>query len=388
MSQPSRLKLLLFLDTDHLSGPARLALDFCVEARRLDHEVLVLGLVRGPRPMPTPFSQAFAAAGVPVRLLHERFRFDPGVVGQFRAVLDAWRPDLFQSHGYKGSLLARLAQRRGIPWQAVFHGFTWENPLVRLYHALDVRWLRRADEVVAVSRPFARVLAGRGIAPQRLRWVPNAIDEAALRASRSGEDLRAAWLGLAAGEASLVGVIGRFSPEKAPDHFLRAFSRAAGRAPRLRAVMVGEGPELDTCRRLAATLPGAERVIFAGFRADVASIYEALDFLAIPSRSEGLPTVLLEAMLLGVPVASTLVGGVPDLVRDGQTALLAPIGDEAALADAFVRLAEDKPLRWRLAQAAQGLARARLSVQGRTATLIEHAQALRAGRPLPNVDWD
>ena len=77
---------------------------------------------------------------------------------------------MYQSHGYKGSWLGQRAKAFGIPWQAVFHGFTWENPLVRLYHALDVRWLRHADEVIAVSRPFEQTLLTKGISPARLRW--------------------------------------------------------------------------------------------------------------------------------------------------------------------------------------------------------------------------
>src|SRR5437867_3791372 len=113
------MRLLLFLDTDHISGPARLALDFCVEAMRGGHEVLMLGLVRGEAPAergdnndgPNAFVKAMRRAKIPTRVIWERGRFDPGVVRQFRKVLADFRPDIYQSHGYKGSLLGRVAKR-------------------------------------------------------------------------------------------------------------------------------------------------------------------------------------------------------------------------------------------------------------------------------------
>jgi glycosyltransferase involved in cell wall biosynthesis len=383
------MRLLIFLDTDHISGPARLALDFARLARQWGHEILMLGLVRARRAEPTAFSLAMEEAGLPTRLLHERRRFDPGVVAQFRAVLDEFKPDLYQSHGYKGSLLAREARRRGIAWQAVFHGFTWENWRVRLYHWLDVRWLRLADEVVAVSRGFERHLGEAGVARDRLRWIPNAIDEDELRKTDSGEDLRRVWFGAPGDDGGVVvGVLGRFSPEKGPDVFVDAFDRAAREETRLRAVMVGDGPLLEPTRRRVEALASATRLRLPGFRRDLAAIYRAIDVLAIPSRSEGMPTVMIEAMLMGVPVISTRVGAAPDVLTDGVTGLIVPPEDPAALGEAMRRLAGDQPLRHRLADAAQRLARERLTLDRRTRTLLDHAQCLIDGRPIPAVTWE
>ena len=246
--------------------------------------------------------------------------------------------------------------------------------------------MRRADEVVVVARVFAATLAGKGVSVDRLRWIPNAISESNLRATASGDKLRQQWFNHPP-DGMIVGLIGRFSPEKAPERFLRAFCGAARRNPRLLAVMVGDGPLFESCRRLVLTLSLGDRVLFTGFRTDLASVYEALDMLVIPSRSEGMPTVLLEAMLMGIPVISTRVGAVPDVMSDGQTALLVDEEDEAALENAMVRLAGDGALRQRLAGAAQELAREHLTVEKRTQTLIEHAQCLCAAAPLPDARW-
>ncbi len=382
------MKILIFLDTDHLSGPARLALDFSVEAQRMGHEVRMLGLTRGSVDGGNAFTRAIRDAGIELSMIRERFRFDPSVVHQFKAQVHRFRPDAYQSHGYKGSVLGLVARRMGLPWQAIFHGFTWENLIVRLYHALDVFLMRWAGEAVAVSRPFACMLNARGIRGERIRWIPNAISEQSLRRTDSGENLARSWFGESGAASIKVGVLGRFSAEKGPDLFIEAFALALKREPAMQAVMVGDGPLLDQCRAQATSAGIDRRITFPGFRTDLAAIYQALDIMVIPSRSEGMPTVLLEAMLMGVPVISTRVGAVPDVVRDGQTAMLTPIGDTAALADAIGLLASDAGLRNRLARNARRLAQERLTVEQRTATLLEHLACLIHGRPIPQMEWN
>jgi glycosyltransferase involved in cell wall biosynthesis len=384
----SIVRLLIFLDTDHVSGPARLALDFARQANAWGHYARLASLVRDVRRRPTPLSLAAERAGVKMTLLHERHRFDLGVIGQFRKLLEEAKPDLYQSHDYKGSVMARYARRAGIPWQAIFHGYTWENPRVRFYHWLNRRWLRRADEVVTVSRPFVWDLRLAGVAPDRLRRIPNAIDEEALRQADSGEDLRARFLGASTATGVVVGAIGRFSPEKAPASFIDAFDLAAERVGGLRGMMFGEGPLLEACRRRAKNSANASRLALPGFREDLAAIYRALDMLVISSLSEGMPTVMIEGMLMGVPIVSTRVGAVPDILEHERTGLIVPPGDIGALADAMIRLAGDAPLRARMAEAAQKVARERLTVQRRAETFLEHARCLIEHRPLPPTDWE
>lgn len=381
------MNLLIFLDTDRESGPTRLAIDFAEQAQRLGHRICMVGLVRGRAEPENDFTRSVHTAGLELRMLRERFRFDPTVAFQFRRLLKELKPDVYVSNGYKGSVLGVVAHRHGVCWQAIFHGFTWENRLVRCYHALDVRLMRNADEVVAVSPAFERALARRGVPTERLRWVPNAISARRLETTRSQNDLRRHWFGQEADRVVVAGVIGRFSPEKGPEHFVAAFAQAHEEFPELRGVLVGEGPTLNACRERAEWLAVAEHLVFPGFRTDLASVYAAIDLLVIPSFSEGLPTVLLEAMISGVPTASTRVGAVPDIMRDGHTALLAPVGDVEALAEAMGRLARDPQLRRTIAGNAAELVRNRLSVEQRARTLLEHAEHLKRGDPPPLAQW-
>nr|WP_241158791.1 glycosyltransferase [Nitratidesulfovibrio vulgaris] len=135
--------------------------------------------------------------------------------------------------------------------------------------------------------------------------------------------------------------MGRLSPEKGHIHFLRALARARQTEPRLVGLLAGDGPGADMLRREADMLGLAHAVTFAGHVSRVARVYRALDVAVLPSLSEGMPNAALEAMLHGLPVVASHVGGVPEVVRDGETGLLVPPGDEAQLAAALVALCAD-----------------------------------------------
>jgi glycosyltransferase involved in cell wall biosynthesis len=110
--------------------------------------------------------------------------------------------------------------------------------------------------------------------------------------------------------------------------------------PDVACVLIGEGPLRGALEARARALGVLERCRFTGARSDVADLVAALELVALPSRSEGLPFALLEAMALGRPVVATAVGGCPEVVEEGRTGLLVPAGDPAALAGAISRLLE------------------------------------------------
>jgi glycosyltransferase involved in cell wall biosynthesis len=119
----------------------------------------------------------------------------------------------------------------------------------------------------------------------------------------------------------------------------------------MRLVIVGEGPLRGELEKLAAEVAPPESVSFAGYQAEPERWLAEMDVFALTSRSEGLPVSILEAWAAGVPVVASAVGGVPELIADGETGLLFPPGDEAALADCLERLLADRGLAERLARA-------------------------------------
>jgi glycosyltransferase involved in cell wall biosynthesis len=120
----------------------------------------------------------------------------------------------------------------------------------------------------------------------------------------------------------------------------------------MRLALAGDGPERTAIERAVVRHGVQDKVTLLGQRRDVPRLLAAADALLLTSVSEGVPVTIIEAMTAGVPVAATSVGGVPELIDDGRTGLLAPRGDCVTLAAALVRLASDVDLRARLANAA------------------------------------
>lgn len=256
--------------------------------------------------------------------------------------------DIVHTHGFHGNLVGwRAARRAGRPVVATVHGYTGGGPKGRAYDWLDQRILTRFDAVVPVSSPLELELQARGVPTSRLHLIRNA--KPGTRPPLSRSDARSR-LGLPA-DGLIVGWVGRLSFEKGPDGFVEAM----GRLPEpWRGSVIGTGPMAVTlAEQAAAQLPG--RVVWHGPIPDAGSLLSAFDAIALTSRTEGTPMVVLEAMAAGIPVVATGVGGVPDLIGDGAGAVVPP-GDASAVATAvdLVRTDPDLAGRW-VEQAARRL---------------------------------
>ena len=164
--------------------------------------------------------------------------------------------------------------------------------------------------------------------------------------------------------APVFGMIARVAPEKDFETLLSATARVAASYPDVRLVLVGEYERPDDChaywkrlRAMADELQLGDRVVWTGFRRDVAALTCAMDSVVLCTHSEGFPLVVLEALAHGLPVIATRVGGIPEMIADGDSGLLHEHGDAAGLADRMLRLLGDRPLAARLG--ARGLERAR-----------------------------
>jgi glycosyltransferase involved in cell wall biosynthesis len=169
----------------------------------------------------------------------------------------------------------------------------------------------------------------------------------------------------------LVGIAGRFVEVKGMDVFARAAARIAARVPDARFFMLGndEGAYGDLVHGLVHELGLDDRVTFSGFVDDMHAALADLDVVVVPSRRESAPLVVYEAMALGKPVVASRVHGLPELVEDGVTGLLAPVEDHEAVADAVVRLLREPGLRATMGQTAAARIRERFNVAQATHAL-------------------
>ncbi|HZY90770.1 MAG TPA: glycosyltransferase, partial [Gemmataceae bacterium] len=265
-------------------------------------------------------------------------------VAEVAGQLERLGADVLLCHGYKASILGRLAaRRRRLPVVAVSRGWTGECLKVRLYERLDRLHLRWMDRVVSVSEAQAAKVRRCRVKPQCLRVIHNAIDPE--RFTEPDPVYRAKLARYFRQPRScIVGAAGRLSPEKGFEVLVTAAERVLRRDPSIGFVLFGDGPCRERLARQikAAGLGGA--FVLSGFRADLDRFLPHLDVLALPSYTEGLPNVVLEACAAAVPVVATAAGGTPEVIEDGLNGYLVPPGDAARLADRIdaVLTAEDR----------------------------------------------
>jgi glycosyltransferase involved in cell wall biosynthesis len=256
--------------------------------------------------------------------------------------LDRVGADVLLCHGYKSNILGRpAARRRGVPAVAVARGWTGESLKVRLYERLDRLHLRWMDHVVAVSAAQAEKVRRAGVPAGRVSTISNAVDPD--RFADSDPRYRARLQRCFRGPRErIIGAAGRLSPEKGFDVLVQAAVRIVDADPGAGFVIFGDGPCRAALQQQIASLGLSGSVVLAGFRGDLDRYIPQLDLFVLPSHTEGLPNVVLEACAAGVPVVATAVGGTPEVIEDGQSGFLAPPGDAEQLAAAIDEALENE----------------------------------------------
>jgi glycosyltransferase involved in cell wall biosynthesis len=204
--------------------------------------------------------------------------------------------------------------------------------------------------IIAISDHVARFTIARGVRqPSRVRRVYHGLETPVTdELEREGARIRRE-LGVAAGDF-LVGNVGRLAPQKGQRHLIGAMPMLLARVPSAHALIAGGGDLEDYLRDLADEVGVAERVHVLGPRRDVPALMHAIDAFVMPSIWEGFGLVLLEAMAAARPIVASRVATIPEVVVDGETGLLVPPGDAAALAEALARLAASSDLRRELGE--------------------------------------
>jgi glycosyltransferase involved in cell wall biosynthesis len=268
------------------------------------------------------------------------------------------RPQILHTHtakaGTVGRVAALLAGSRKPPIVIhTFHGHVlrgYFGPARTLLFRLLERWLAASTTaLIAVSPQVRDDLVALGIA-RRERFVVIRLgieldERVAPEQNGRGESRR--YLGIP-GDRFTVGWIGRMTAVKRTDDVLVAFKRLRDDGVDAVLCMVGDGPDRVQLEQRARDLGLARDTVFLGYQEDVAPFYAAFDALVLPSGNEGTPVSVIEALAAELPVVATRVGGVPDVVQDGEDGFLVEAGATDDLADRLARLARDPELRARM----------------------------------------
>jgi glycosyltransferase involved in cell wall biosynthesis len=273
-------------------------------------------------------------------------------------VLKQLRPDIIHAHDPHGVAMAALARSmstaprtpRLIASRRVdFH--LGRNALSRWKY-------RQVDCFICASDAIRAMLVGDGIPPARAVTVHEGIDLGRIEAAPPAALHQEFWL---PHEAPIVGNVAALVPHKGQRHLIEAATEVIRHQPDARFIIAGEGELRASLTQQIRHHRLEKHVLLAGFRPDVLSLHKAFDVFVMSSVSEGLGTSLLDAMACGKPVVAAAVGGIPEVVVDGETGFLVPPRDHHAMADAIVRLLSDRGLRERMGDAGRERVRERFT---------------------------
>lgn len=368
-----RRRILVFIDSGTVSGPVRQLAAVIRPLADAGYDMHCVAFQREGRPALT--SPAFLEQmGATVTVLTDTRAIDPALPGKMARLVETLQPDLIETHSYRPAVLMALLRMSGrvrLPWIGWFHGSTAESFSIKVYNRLDHMALRFADMVIVMSQ-LQQAEKANFRTPVRIVYNA-AIEESS--AATSAEQLASL---LAGTPSPRIGVVGRISPEKGVDIAIEAWSRLVQGGQPGTLVIAGDGPERAACEAQVDAAGVRDRVVFLGHLAGTRHLYPLLDMLLIPSRSEGLPNTLLEALQHPhLSIVSTRVGAVPELVEGMDAVCLSEVGDAAKLAGHIRRTLEiDSAARRNPSRLAL---LAKLSLEAKVSNIVDtYEQVLRA----------
>ncbi len=345
-----RIRVVLLIDTVGGGGAEQVVADLATNLDPLRFDVTVCATREEGF-----LAREVRAAGVPVTVIGRRSRWD------VRGAIRLWRYlrrggfEILHAHKFGSNVWACLFGRiSGIP-VVIIHEHTWnyrEGGAGRVRVIIDRTLTRFCDVVVTPSnadrRAWERVI---GVAPRKLVTIKNGVamprpQPASLRQEYALPE-----------DAVVNRSVGPLEVQKGFDLLLRAFALVAGRHPQARLVLIGDGSKRAQLETLARDLGIDDRFTLTGYRHAASGFMMEFDVFASASRYEGLPLALIEAMSVGRPIVATGVGGVPEVVSDGETGFLTPSGEIELFAERLERMITDAALRERLGR--NGLTRYR-----------------------------
>ncbi|MBY6070319.1 glycosyltransferase family 4 protein [Marinobacter salsuginis] len=307
-------------------------------------------------------------------------RFDFRVVKQLSDVIQKRRIDVIHTHGYKSDILGLLAARRtGIRCVSTPHGFSGNVGLkLGAFIRIGTWMLRYFDRVAPLSEELVADMKRFGVPDTKIAFIRNGVDLTEIDAALN--ELKAEYQANRADR--VVGFIGQMIPRKGIPDLLDVFDQLYREDTNLKLQLLGDGRQRAELEEKAAGQSSAKAIEFLGFRSDRLELLSRFNLFVMTSSLEGIPRCMMEAMAVGIPVVAYDIPGVDKLVTHGETGLLAPHGDKAALANCCRRLLDDSALAARLSANARQLIDEKYSA-ARMAQEYEHLFADLLGLDLP-----
>ncbi|MDF1544729.1 MAG: glycosyltransferase family 4 protein [bacterium] len=325
------MNILHLRSSEFYGGPERAILGQCKFYKKA--RLVCASFVRPGKS--SDFLARCAETGVKTVPIEDSFTGDFRVIGRLARLMKSEQIDILVSHDYKANFFGRHAAKKcSVKQIAHFRGRTTEDNKVRLYNKLDNYLLRKILHILVVSEKSREVVIAMGVDPGKIIVVPNGFDLA--KASATSDRNRSKE------EPVRMVAAGRFSSEKGYDILIDALALVKKKGPDFRVELYGEGPEESNLKNLVHRHGLDDHVSFCGFVPDLLPIFRQADLMLLPSRSEGMPNVVLEAWSQQLGVVAAAVGGLPEMIQSGHNGLLVTPEDSSDLADKIIEAITDR----------------------------------------------
>jgi glycosyltransferase involved in cell wall biosynthesis len=349
------IKILLLIPTLDRSGAEKQLMLLATHLPRSEFEVHVAALTRLG-----PYAAELEAAGIPVTVLNKRFKFDPVAYSRLRGLLNMHRPDVLHTWLFAANAYGRLAAGRQPLFPVIVSERCVDSWKAGWQLWLDRKLISRTTRLVGNSRSVAEFYGDLGVPAEKLTVVHNGIDLPAYPGDAREAVRRELEI---APQTHLCGFVGRLASQKRVMDLIWAFELIRVMHGDVAFIIVGDGPERAKLEHFVRSLEISQQVRFLGHREDATRLLPALDVFWLASDFEGLSNSIMEAMAAGLPVVASDIPPNRELVVDGATGYLAPVGDRVAFAQLAERILLNPPLAQQLGSAGRERIAAHFSVE-------------------------
>lgn len=330
------MKILQLISSIGFFGAENVMVQLTKELKRTDDIIPVAGIIENEATPHREVVEICAKVGIDTATFLCQKKFDLNTIKTLREYLKYNKIDIIHSHGYKSNLYGYFSTI-GLPVKrvATCHNWIGDSLKMKIYAVLDKYFLKQFNYVVAVSDDVQGKIKAAGIQTLKTKKIDNGIDICAFKKNESLTTLKND-IGIPE-DSVVIGCVGRISEEKGHRFLLSVVADIVELYPKVHFVFVGDGVLRESLEKEY----NSSHIIFTGLREDVCDLYQCMDIFVLPSLTEGLPMVLLEAMASGLPVVATRVGAIPTVVQDGKSGLIVSTGNAIEIKQAILNILGD-----------------------------------------------
>lgn len=335
------IRILHLISSRGFFGAEKVVIELAKELCSLSNYQVFIGVFKDLREEHLEIAEKAKESNSKVEIFPCRGRFDLETVSSIRTFIKYSNIDILHSHGYKSNFYAILATLfMNTQKVTTCHNWIGTGYKMKFYEKLDKFLLNRFDKVISVSSLIEKEILDNGISKSKVVIIDNGIDIDKFTDVKNIDYLRKEFN--LNSDSKIIGTIGRLSAEKGLLYFLEASKRVLGKFPHTKFLIVGDGPLRQELQKESVKLGIEKDVIFTGIRNDIPEVLSLMDIFVLPSLKEGLPISLLEAMAAKKSIIATNVGGVPGVIKNGDSGILIEPKDVQGLVDNIIELIKNR----------------------------------------------